>query len=238
MLITPSASAARAERRHRGPRHGPGRARDRRRYPRQRRGLPISLFGALRDEIIDTTLLVLLIFAVTETAGLTWAPLSRAATWTPWTQVPACSAPPAQPVGPAVTASGHRARRGRERHPQAGQPGAPAPCTRRRRGRKRTVRRGRKRRGRNGWSGLGGVLGTALGELPPGKGEPVSVDETIDGRPPAADRHGGPGRVGGAGQSGHGDEQGSEASYHFLLSLFRGLTQWLPSATNTKSPFA
>lgn len=74
-----------------------------------------------------------------------------------------------------------------------------------------------------GRSGFSGVLSTPLGELPPGEGEPVSIDETVDRRPAAVDRYGGSGGVGGAGQSGHGDEQGPEAWRHCGLSLSRGL---------------
>ena len=64
----------------------------------------------------------------------------------------------------------------------------------------------------------GKVFGELAGELPPCKGEPVAVDERIDGFPPAADDHLGPGRVCGTGQSGHGDKQGPEILWHFASS--------------------
>jgi outer membrane protein assembly factor BamB len=59
-------------------------------------------------------------------------------------------------------------------------------------------------------SAVSDVLAEAVGKFPPRQRKPVAVDEGVDSRASTTDSHGRSGWIGGAGQTWHGDKQGSQ----------------------------
>src|SRR5690606_34101082 len=138
----------------------------------------------------------------------------------PWAPPTRPGSPPASGTTPTSCArtgrsrsAGNRsgARNSARRATRAGRRPSSAPWTGSRSpdgagGRTRGDLRRHARDGADG-SAIRDVLAQAVGELPPRQREPVALDEGVDGGSPATDGDGRARRVGGAGQSRHGDQQ-------------------------------